>query len=121
MQIILTPTGRKSAYVLIFTLFFLAASLTVFIGLLDWSSSTSKVTARNNQYFMSEAAAEAAAERMLSEMNRDFLSQTVTNASYYASLRPTTNGWPISYQFSDITVSIGSQSANQVPLGKQFQ
>jgi len=117
----LTPSWRKKqAGPLILTLVFVAVSMTIYVGLLSWSSSNSKVTARNNQYFMSEAAAEAATETMLATMNRDFLYQTVANGDYYAALRPQADNWPVKYTFSDITVTVGKQSTSQVPLGGQF-
>ena len=51
-----------------------------------------RVTARNNQFNMSEAAAEAATEKVLSQMNYDYVAQSLSNSgAYYGSMIPTTN------------------------------
>jgi len=54
---------------LIIIMCFLAACLVVFTSVMYWVSSSSFVTAQNNQFNMSEAAAEAATEKVLSQMN----------------------------------------------------
>src|ERR1035437_4945659 len=54
-------------YALTITLIFLAVVLTIFASILNWTSSNAKVTLRNNQYNMSQAAAEAAVERVLGQ------------------------------------------------------
>ncbi|MGA2246887.1 MAG: hypothetical protein ABSH48_17985 [Verrucomicrobiota bacterium] len=119
-------------YSLLITMVFLAVVLMVFASMMYWVSSGARVSQQNNQYTMSEAAAEAAAERALAQMMRDYLSQTLTNASYYASLQfGQTNcdgsPWPIQYVFSDINGNAGQisvlpgvvQSVLQ-PLGSEY-
>jgi hypothetical protein len=54
---------------------FLAVCLVVFASMMYWISTGSTVTARNNQFNMSEAAAEAAVEKVLSQMNYDYVAQ----------------------------------------------
>ena len=111
---------------------FLAAVLVVFVSMMSWVSSGARVSQQNNQYGMSEAAAEAATERVLSPMMRDYLGQSLTNASYYSTLQiGQTNydgtPWPVQYVFSDITGTTGQisvlpgvvQSVLQ-PLGSEY-
>jgi hypothetical protein len=115
-------------FALLITIVFLAVVLLVFASVMYWVSGNAKVTERNNQYVESSAAAEAAVEMALSAMDRDFLSQSLTNASYYASLQVNQAGWPIQYNFSDpvggttnnIYVLPGTPSTNTVPLGSQY-
>lgn len=132
MQTTLTPaTRKKSAYILLLILFFLSASLLVFGGLWHWSSSSSIQTARNVQFVSSQAAAEAATENVLATMMRDYLSQSLTNASYYQTLLPNQSlnnaAWPVQFVFSDnnsvtnqISVIFGTPATYTVPLTSQF-
>ncbi len=118
---------NQSAWVLTVVLAFLLASLLVFASLLYWVSSNTKITQRNNQFLASEYAAEAATEVALSQMNYDFLSQTLTNATFYASLPIPQTNWPVQFTFSDtngvanqISVSIGPIPPTTQPLNSQY-
>jgi hypothetical protein len=134
MQIEIKPslTGRR-AYALLITMVFLAVCLMVFASMMYWVSSNSTINQRNNQYNMSEAAAEAATERVLAVMMRDYQSQTLnTNASYYASLpllETNYDGtlWPVQYTYSDqtgatgrISVLPGVVQSQLQPLGSEY-
>jgi hypothetical protein len=137
MQITLTPfrAGNKG-YALIITMVFLAVMLLIFGSMMMWTSTNAKINQRNNQFNMSEAAAEAATERVLAPMERDFLSQSLTNASYYASLAsPSLLGqtnydgtpWPVRYVFSDangltnqISVIPGQVQSSLLPVGSEY-
>ncbi len=125
----------KGGYALLVTLTFLGIMLTVFASIMYYILSNAKLTKRNNQYVASEAAAEAATEKVLSQMNHDFqfgnLNNSSTNATYYAtSFLPTTNetGWPIQYSYSgtntstnqQISVVFGPWASNAVPLNSQY-
>ena len=88
MQILSFPSpiqrnGR--GYALMITLCFLIVTLVVFASIMFWISSNSHVTARNNQFNMSEAGAEAATEKVLSQMNYDYVAQSLTNGGAYYS------------------------------------
>jgi hypothetical protein len=129
MQIIFRPERRgNSGFALIITMIFLAVALVLFGSMMYWVSSNVKVTIRNNQYNMSSGAAEGAVERVLAQMDRDFLSQSLTDASYYATLSiPTNNNWTTQYVFSDtngivnqIGVYLGAPATNTVPLDSQY-
>ena len=133
MQISFKPTRQnKSAYILLIVMSFLAASLLIFASVMYWISSNSHVTARNNQFNMSEAGAEAATEKILSQMNYDYVAQNLTNSgAYYGSMVPglatDQATWPIKYIYSatngmtnQISVNMGPWTTNTVPLNSQF-
>jgi hypothetical protein len=134
MKITFTPFRRGSrGYALILTMIFLAVMLVIFASMMMWISTNTKINQRNNQFNMSEAAAEAATERVLAPMERDFLSQSLTtNVSSYYTLDPDQRNfdgtaWPVQYVFSDatgttgqISVLHGTVQGTLQPLGSQF-
>ena len=142
MQTLSRPIRRnRRGYALIIIICFLAACLVVFGSVMYWITSNSRVTAQNNQFNMSEAAAEAAAEKVLSQMNYDFVAQSLSNSgAYYGSIIPTTNinqqahypindqaSWPIQYAYTatngnpnQISVWMGPWTTNTVPLNSQY-
>jgi hypothetical protein len=128
MQIIFRPVRRGDpGFALTITMIFLAVALVIFGSIMYWISGNARLTIRNNQYNMSSAAAEAAVERVLSQMDRDFLGQSLTTASFYATLGIPTTNWTTQYVFSDtngvanqITVYLGPPATNTVPLDSQF-
>ena len=133
MQIkIESRSGCQRGFALIITIVFLATMLVVFASMMLWVSSGAKVSQQNNQYVMSEAAAEAADERVLAPMMRDFLSQTLNGPSTYSSLllgqtNADGSSWPIQYVISDINgnpgqVSVlpGTVQSELQPLGSEY-
>src|ERR1035437_2071900 len=116
-------------YALTITLIFLAVVLTIFASILNWTSSNAKVTLRNNQYNMSQAAAEAAVERVIGQMDRDFINLSILNSSNNSSLPAgiDLSTWPVQYAFSgtngvanQITVNIGPPATNTIALNSQY-
>src|SRR5277367_5062246 len=89
------------AFALTITIIFVAVALLIFGSIMYWVSGNAKITDRNNQYNMSSGAAEAAVEKALSVMDRDFLQGSLSNASAYNNIPPTQTGWPIQYNYSD--------------------
>ena len=133
MQTLSRPIQRnRTGFALIITMCFLIVALIVFGSVMYWISSNSKVTAMNNQFNMSEAAAEAATEKVLSQMNWDYISQSLSNSgTYYGqNFIPRTNDqatWPIQYVYSDtngnanqISVNLGNMTTYTVPLNSQY-
>ena len=132
MQTSFKPTRQnQSAYALLIVMSFLAAALLVFASVMYWISSNSRVTAMNNQFNLSEAAAEAATEKVLSQMNYDYVAQSFSNSgAYYSTFIPSATEqalWPIQYIYSDtnnqlnqISVNMGSWTTNTVPLNSQY-
>src|ERR1017187_4842901 len=132
MQILSRPIRRNGrGYALIIIMCFLGVCLVIFASIMYWITSSSYVTNRNNQFNMSEAAAEAATEKVLSQMNYDYVAQSLSNnGAYYGSLIPTTTdqaSWPTKYVYSDtngvtgqISVNLGAMTTYTVPLNSQF-
>jgi len=142
MQTLPRPIRRNSDGVaLLIIMIFLGVCLLVFSTTMYWISSNSSITARNNQYNLSQAAAEAATEKVLSQMNYDYVAQSLSNsATYYGSMIPTTStnqqanwpindqsSWPIKYTYSDtngvtgqISVNMGAWTTNTVPLTSEY-
>jgi hypothetical protein len=100
-----TPRSASAGYALMLTLLFISVTLLVLAGLGHWTFTESAVTARNNAFNGSVAAAEGATEVVIARMDQDFLHQTLsTSVAGYSGILPgtlVTNGWPADYQFSD--------------------
>lgn len=71
-------------YALLIVLVMGGISLMALGGALNWTASTADLTSRNNEYFRTVAAAEAATEKVVSRITRDF--QTGGEGSVYTSL-----------------------------------
>jgi Tfp pilus assembly protein PilX len=115
-----SSSQKGRGYVLLITLSFLIIVLIALASMMTWLGSNTTTTQRNNQFIASEYAAEAASEKILGQMEEDFLKQSLTNTSVYAALIPTnTSDWPIQYQFS-ASVSEGTNSGNIVELPSPY-
>ena len=119
-----SPRQNQRGYALMLVMCFAGISLLVLTGALSWASNNALQTQRNNQYFSSAAAAEAATEKVIARMNYDFQSQgaaiVAANLSTYRSLVPTVSensAWS-SFVFQDAQ-GTASQSTvtNSVPWG----
>jgi hypothetical protein len=129
MQILNNQSAKKNqAYVLILTMAFLVVILVALASTMTWIVSNSKQTTRNNQFVSSEYAAEAATERALGQMEKDWLAGTPGTASSYTGMIPTnTSDWPVQYIFSDtngnsnaLSIVMGLQSTNLSPLPSPY-
>src|SRR5882672_2491974 len=65
----------RDGYTLLVVLFFASISLLVLGSALKWSMTNSHLNDRNNQYFKTAAAAEAATEKVLANLSRDYQAQ----------------------------------------------
>jgi hypothetical protein len=103
MQTLLSPHRRsRSGFAVLITLAFLTVMLTVFASMLYWSTTNANITKRNVLYNNAEYAAESSEENILATMMRDFTYGSLNSSpSAYNTLKPSTNGWPIAFQFSD--------------------
>ena len=107
MKPVLEKTKRATqGHALLFVMVVSGISLLLLAGMVQWTSSSVRVTERNNEYNRAVAVAEGATENVLSQMDRDFLNQSVdyANMNPYRSLVPGANltgSWPAQYQFSD--------------------
>src|SRR5438093_5754376 len=97
----------QQGYILLLVVSFATISFLVLGAALDWCMTNSKLNDRNNQYFTTVAAAEAATEKVLAGLDRDFQSQGESlvwaNLDNYRALVPTTAedaGWA-GFSFAD--------------------
>ncbi|HEX4349085.1 MAG TPA: hypothetical protein VH251_01795, partial [Verrucomicrobiae bacterium] len=99
MHIIRSSTkSSEQGIALITTLIFVGVALVVFGSMFYWVNSNAVMTARNNQYNMSQNIAEAGVETVIGRIDRDFVSSSISNnSSIYASLPMTIDqsAWPI--------------------------
>src|SRR5688572_30727923 len=92
----LAPIGRlrDRGYTLVLVMCFTTVSFLVLGSALNWCVTNAKLNDRNNQYFTSVAAAEAATEKVLASLTRDYMSQGESmvwaNLGNYRTLVPTT-------------------------------
>lgn len=88
-----TPLCHRSGYAVLFVLAFTGISLIALTGALQWAATNAHLTDRNNQYFATAAAAEAATEKVLSRVLHDYQSQgeslVYANLPVYQTLVPT--------------------------------
>ena len=104
----LQPTTRKhlnQGYALIMALGFTALAVFLLASLGSRVFNSAALTARNNNYNSTAAAAESATEVVIAQMSRDFLHQSFSaSMNTYNSVLPGTlisGGWPANFQFSD--------------------
>jgi hypothetical protein len=106
----ISPDRRPpGGYTLMAVLCFAAASFLILGAALDWCMTNSKLTDRNNQYYSTTAAAEAATEKVMASLGRDYAAQgeamVFVNMANYRNLIPTAAENPewAKYSFSDGT------------------
>lgn len=101
------PCRPGNGFALVWTMFFVSISMIVLGAALSWTSNSARTTARNNQYYSSQAAAEAATEKALCAIMNDFRhgghEMVLTNLEVYRGLIPlgTENEAWNGYTFSD--------------------
>ena len=99
----IVSTKESRAYALLITIVFIGIALLLLGSVMDWSNSTARQTERNNLFSMSTGAAEAATERVIAQMSRDFYNQALNSATNYMRpvCCPTTTGWPVQFSFGN--------------------
>ncbi len=116
MKPLLKVTGRQEqGGALMMTLVMTGIALAILASTMSWSSQNTRLTHRTIQYHRSVAAAEAATEKVVSQMARDFLiggdKQVADNLVSYRSIVPTgsdSSYWS-SWEFND-TATAGQTS-----------
>lgn len=94
--------SRQHGYALMLALGLIAIALLLLASAARWTANESALTARNNLYNTTVAAAEAATERVLAQMARDFIYQSVnSDLATYRALVPNQSSWPVQFEFSD--------------------
>ncbi len=117
------PFGSTSGSALVLTMVMTGAALAILAGAMAWSASSAKLNERSNSYTRSVAAAEAATEKVLSLISRDFLlggdKLVRDNLSTYRQVVPTAADSPYwsGWEFNDASgnsgqtfVEVGSSS-----------
>jgi Tfp pilus assembly protein PilX len=107
-----SPRRNQTGFALMIIMVFVGVSLITFASMLLWTSTNSRITDRNNLFNQAEAAAESATEVPLAAMIRDFTSQSLNSAASYQTNFPSdyATGWPVQYQYSDLTGTVGRVS-----------
>lgn len=101
--------SQPKGYTLLLVICFSAISFLILGAALDWCMTNGRLTDRNNQYFTTAAAAEAATEKVLSSIEHDYMSQGDSivwlNIDSYRKLVPTSAENPAwaDFTFSDAT------------------
>lgn len=90
------------------TLFITGIGLVTLGGVVSWSKTSSRLTDRNNEYFVAAAAAEAGTEKAITYMFRDFREYAVlTNLDYYRTKVPDTPEMTARFSFYDVNHNSG--------------
>jgi hypothetical protein len=107
MRIIHLCRRRTAGSLLVMVFIFLTVSLVVLVAALGWTQTSTNLTGRHNQYFRTVAAAEAATEKVLSRVARDYQSQgesvVFSSLDTYRGLVPNLTESTLwsSYEFTD--------------------
>ncbi|MDB6112573.1 MAG: hypothetical protein JWR69_4323 [Pedosphaera sp.] len=105
-----TKTSTRTSepgYALLLVMVFLGLSLLLLTGILSWTSQNVRDTDRGNEYYTSASAAEAATEKVLVRMARDYIqngeSAVINNLTRYRTNYPTTaeNAYWGNYSFTN--------------------
>ena len=84
---------KPAGSALVMTLLMSGIALLLLTGAMTWSATNTRLTDRSNRYATAVAAGESAIEKVLTQMNQDFLSGgeplVVNNLSLYRSTTPT--------------------------------
>ena len=108
--------GSTLAVVLVLS----AVTLLILTSVLSWVSTNTTLSQRNNEYFRTEAVAEAATEKVISRIMADYKrggdSLVLYNATDYASLIPTAaeDATMSAYRFSDGQGNSGKTYVNNI-------
>lgn len=110
---------RQRATALMMTLIMTGVALAILASTMSWSAHSTRMTHRTIQYHRAVAAAEAATEKVISQMSRDYMNgaekQVANNLGDYRQLVPTAtdssywNNW----EFNDTTTA----ARNSVQIG----
>lgn len=107
MKTRLSPQRRQRAATLLMVLVLSACTLMILGGVLSWTTTNTTLSARNNEYFRTVAAAEAATEKVIAQLEYDYQASgdaaVRNNVSEYKFKYPTPaeNAFWGNYQFTD--------------------
>jgi hypothetical protein len=114
MKTIRTRPVSTAGNALIMTMIMTTVAIILLAGILSWSAGNARLAARSNQYTRAVAAAEAAAEKVNTQLSSDYLNngevQVIANLPSYRQTIPTASDssyWS-DWQFSDAQGNNGS-------------
>jgi hypothetical protein len=108
-----SQSSARAGSALLLTMLITGVALVILAGAMAWAASNAKLTERSNRYTSSVAAAEAATEKVLSQISRDFLlggeKLVNDNVAGYIQSTPTTtdSGYWSDWEFNDAGGNIG--------------
>jgi hypothetical protein len=90
-----TQKPHQAGSALLLTMIMLGIALAILAAALSWSATSTRLTYRSIQYTRSEAAAEAATEKVVSQISYDFLyygeTRVVNNLNSYKTMVPSSS------------------------------
>ena len=114
MKIIFTTQKpHRAGNALVLTMVMLGVALAILAGVMSWSSASTRLTYRSIQYTRSEAAAEAATEKVVSQISHDFLyygqATVANNLNNYKTMVPASvdSTYWSTWQFNDASGNPG--------------
>ena len=115
-------TGRRAGSALILVMIMSTIALAILASVMAWSTTSARLTHRSIQYNRTVSAAEAATEKVISQISRDFLygGEQLVAANlnnYRANTVPTTSDsayWR-NWRFDDANGNLGSTHVERTP------
>ena len=104
---------RAAGSALLMTLVMSGIALLVLTGAMSWSATNTRLTDRSNRYATAVAAGESAIEKILTQMNQDFLdggeALVVNNLNVYRSTVPTSadSAYWSTWEFNNASGQVG--------------
>lgn len=84
MRIRLQPNDTESGYAMALSMVLSGVSLLLLSAALSWTSGNARITQRNNEFYRNSSAAEAAADKVVAAISRDY--QTEDEPTVYSRL-----------------------------------
>lgn len=112
--------NQRGGYALMIVLVFATISLMTLGGAMRWTSSNASITDRNNKYFTAVAAAEAATEKVVARISRDYqyYGEGIVYSSLdtYRTFTPTTNESSVwaEFRFNDAANNWGKTHVSRL-------
>jgi hypothetical protein len=123
---ILPHQPNQAGSALLMTLIMCGAALAILAAAMAWSASSTRLTHRVIQYDVSVAGAEAATEKVLSQMTRDYLygseSLVIENLGLYRNTVPTATDSPYwsTWVFDDGNGNVGQTYVQRDPSSGSY-
>ena len=107
------PQRRSGGYALLLVLVFLGISTMLLTTIMNWTSETARLTDRQNEYYTTADAAEAATEKILTHISADYLAggeqAVINNLNAYKTTYPLAADNPYWGNYTFSNASDGSQ------------